>query len=257
MRVPILMYHSVREGDDYGDCPPDFRPSGYRVGPGRFERQLDILRRHGYRSIGLEELLAWHRRKLTLPEKSLLLTFDDGYLDNHRLAFPLLKKYGFRASFFISASALDEEGMMGESEIADLKAGGMEIGSHGFTHRILTGKSRLFLNRELEGSRELLEKRLNFRVDFYSLPRGYAPSGLTKEGKRAGYRGICTSIPGLNAVTTDPFRWKRMPIRTGIADKDFQSLAAGRGIRFFRIFMQEKIRALARHRFLIRRYLSV
>ncbi|MCF8094883.1 MAG: polysaccharide deacetylase family protein [Desulfobacteraceae bacterium] len=99
--VPVVMYHSV------GRINPDWIWNFLTVPFGVFADQIDTLYRKGYHTIDLEQLHGYVREGKTIPEKSIVLTFDDGYLDNWVYVFPLLKKYGFKATIFVSGEFVD------------------------------------------------------------------------------------------------------------------------------------------------------
>ncbi len=242
-KIPILMYHSVSKSNQGA------LPSGYRLTPRQFEEQLIFLREKGLSTISLAELLSWRRGEISLPPGAVVLTFDDGYADNYFHVLPLLKKYRFRACFFLTVSTLGRPGMMGEKEVKGLPAAGMEVGSHGWGHDLLGGKSETELIRELEESRRYLSRLLRREVDFFSLPRGYLPPRFSLLTRRAGYRGMCTSMVGYNTAGTDPFRWRRFPLRTGVSLSQFRSLVTRRGVPLVRIYLAEKLRSLLRRRY--------
>ena len=104
---------------------------------------------------------------------------------------------------------------MGIEQVRQLIEEGNEIGSHGFHHDLLAGKNREQLLGELTGSRTVLSRKLETEIGFFSLPRGYQPWGFSRLARQAGYRAMCTSTAGYNSLRTDPFRWKRFPVRTG------------------------------------------
>ncbi len=104
-RVPILMYHRIT------DLPENASASDrdYKIPPAQFEEQLRYLRDNGYQSIRLYDLTRFLQGGDPLPEKAVILTFDDGYRDNAVSAFPLLQKYGFTATFFINTQPINDE----------------------------------------------------------------------------------------------------------------------------------------------------
>jgi peptidoglycan/xylan/chitin deacetylase (PgdA/CDA1 family) len=245
MRIPILMYHSVSDSDDYQDLPHACRPIGYRIGVGVFEDHLAVLKQDGWSTISLEELVSWNN----IPEKAVVITFDDGYADNYHTALPLLLKYRFKATFFISVAYLGETGMMGGLEVGELLKAGMEIGSHGMGHDLLTGLSESDLSRELQESKRSLSERFSITSDFFSIPRGYLPVALPRLARAAGYRGICTSCPGSNTERTDPFALRRLPVRSSWKREELEAILAGKGRLYRKLLLIENIRALLRKRY--------
>jgi peptidoglycan/xylan/chitin deacetylase (PgdA/CDA1 family) len=104
--IPVLMYHSIA---------PVMKSWAYNylsIAPEIFEDQISTLAGSGYSPVTLPELYAYVSRKHRLPPKALVLTFDDGYLDNWVYAFPILKKYGFRATVFVSTDFIDPREMV-------------------------------------------------------------------------------------------------------------------------------------------------
>ncbi|MDA8087013.1 MAG: polysaccharide deacetylase family protein [Nitrospiraceae bacterium] len=101
-RVPVIMYHSV------GRCIPDWRWSFLTVPLRVFEDQMEWLYRAGYRTANLEELYGHVSGRRLLPEKSVVLTFDDGYLDNWTHACPVMSRYGFSATVFVTPEFVDK-----------------------------------------------------------------------------------------------------------------------------------------------------
>ncbi len=239
------MYHSISDSDDYRELPAACRPIGYRTGVGVFEDHLSVLKKDGWSTISLEELVSGQG----IPAKSVVITFDDGYADNYHTALPRLREYGFRAIFFLSLSYLGKPGMMGAEEVSELLRSGMEIGSHGMGHDLLSGLGKSELDWELKESKQRLSKQFSIAADFFSLPRGYLPSSLPRLARAAGYRGLCTSIPGFNTARTDPFLLRRFPVRAGWGRAELKAILAGKGILYRKLLLTEKLRAFLRRRY--------
>ena len=95
VRVPVIMYHSI----GYSDDP-------YTITPETFEEHLRAIRDNGYTPVPLQELVDYVDKDQNLPDKPMVITFDDGYTDNYTYAFPLLKKYNCRATIFVIGSSV-------------------------------------------------------------------------------------------------------------------------------------------------------
>lgn len=95
IRVPVVMYHSV-----------DYSADQYTITPQTFEKHLQAIKENGFTPISLQELVDYVDKDRNLPEKPMVITFDDGYTDNYTLAFPLLKKYNFKATIFAIGSSV-------------------------------------------------------------------------------------------------------------------------------------------------------
>ncbi|MCX6348562.1 MAG: polysaccharide deacetylase family protein [Candidatus Aureabacteria bacterium] len=237
MKVPFLMFHSIGASG----------PPGYRFPTEEFRAFLAYLREGGVRTLTLKDYLS-EREEGESARTSVLLTFDDGWRDNLSVVWPLLEEFGFRASFFPAVSLVETEGMMGWEDLRRLAAAGMEIGSHGMSHDLLAGKSEERLLRELEESKRRLEGEFGIEAAFFSLPRGYLPPALPDLARRAGYRGLCASRAGYNSVSTDPFRWRRFPVRSSMTAADLRAIVERRGARLAKIFIGEKAREALRIR---------
>lgn len=236
MRVPFLMFHSVSEKSG---------PPGYRFAPDGFRYFLGMLRDEG---IGTPTLSDYLLSRGAGDRRAAVLTFDDGWQDNLTVAFPLLEEFGCRATFFPSVSLIGKEGMMDWDDLRALSEAGMEIGSHGLSHDLLVGRPEAELWREVAESRRRLEEGLGREVAFFSLPRGCLPPSLPGLVRRAGYRGLCTSRAGSNRPAADPYRWRRYPVRAGMAPDDLRAVVRGTGARLVGIYCREKVREALRLR---------
>ncbi len=90
-KVPVLMYHTFGE---------ETEDNGMIISPERFESQLIAMRQNGYESVTLGDMRDYVTKGIPLPEKPVLITIDDGYRTNYDIAYPLLKKHGFKAVIF-------------------------------------------------------------------------------------------------------------------------------------------------------------
>src|SRR5262245_43026142 len=99
-KVPVLIYHSIANDHEH---PWSFLSIPVQL----FEKQIMYLQRHGFNSITLYELHAYLRYGIPLPSRPIVLTFDDGFLDNWVYAFPILRKYGMKATVFVTTDFVD------------------------------------------------------------------------------------------------------------------------------------------------------
>ena len=123
----------------------------------------------------------------------IVLTFDDGEMNNYEQAFGVLKKYGFPAYFFIIADRIGLNGYLGWGELKELHEAGMVIGSHGFSHEILTNLLDTQIDEELQASKKYLERNLGIVVDTISIPRGFCDDNIIQRAYNAGYKRIFIS----------------------------------------------------------------
>ncbi len=219
--LPILNYHALTDGG--------FSPDGiYTLSKEVFQRQLDILARNRMQSVSLEEVWQWLPGKRDLPERAVVLTFDDGWISDFSVAVPLLRQYGFRAAFFVNPGTLDTEGYLTTDALKEMGRSGMEIGSHGFDHLFLTTLADADLAVQVETSKIELEILLGKEIHFFSIPRGRYDERVLKAIRDAGYRLACSSDVGLNRQDTDPFRLRRWALKRSTREDDFISIVEGR-----------------------------
>jgi peptidoglycan/xylan/chitin deacetylase (PgdA/CDA1 family)/SAM-dependent methyltransferase len=212
-RVPVLMYHRVAP---HG-------PSAlarYRLHPRSFELQLRFLRRHGFSSVTSEQLLTAMRSGSPLTGRPISFTFDDGYDDFREFAWPLLKRYGFRAEVFVvtdkvgtvadwDAAFAPPARLMTWDDIAHLQNEGAVVGSHLATHRRANELPSEALNDEASRSRAMLEARLGSAVTSVAMPYGIWDDRLLAALRASGYEVGYTTQPGLVGLDMDPLTLPR------------------------------------------------
>jgi len=125
--------------------------------------------------------------------KKVVLTFDDGEMNNYELAFPVLKELGFNAYFFVIVKRVGHKGYMSYAELKILAQAGMTIGSHGLSHEILTNLQDSLVIEELKASKNGLEQNLSIPINTFSVPRGYCNDKIIKMAYEAGYTEIFIS----------------------------------------------------------------
>ncbi len=211
LRVPILMYHHIAQ-------PPvgaDAVERDLSVSPERFAEHLRFLREQGYTPISLADLAAALEVGQALPERPIVLTFDDGYRDNYEQALPILQQFGMRATFFLLTSALDENNpqyMTWEQAMA-LDAAGMELGAHGYTHADLRDRSVEFLVWQMLGSKEAIESRTGKPAQFFCYPAGEYDERAVAVLKSARYRGAVAITMGTTHTSAGLFALRRVRVR--------------------------------------------
>jgi peptidoglycan/xylan/chitin deacetylase (PgdA/CDA1 family) len=232
LNVPILMYHHV------SSLPPATELNyGLTVTDANFSAQLEYLQVHGFHTIALTQLFAalYHRAKL--PSKPIVLTFDDGYLDNYTDALPLLREYHAHAEFNIISSyvgiTLGVNSYMNWTQIKALVAAKMEIGSHTVDHQDLGLQSEVKVRFELRDSRNILQQMLSVPVQFLAYPSGqpFARGDAAEEQlvlslmPQYGYVGglLDEPLPSSRQNAQQPFQLPRIRVAGG---EDLAAFAA-------------------------------
>lgn len=215
--IPILMYHKINPSWKAGGL-------GLRVSPKDFEQQLQYLKEHNYNSITLAQLADHYEFDTPLPNHPIVLTFDDGYLDNYTYAFPLLKKYQFIGTIFLVSDLVgktnhwDEvmgrpsNALMKWPQIREMEKYGIEFGAHTVTHphlgRIPVDQAR----REIVQSKIKLEKQLRHPVETFCYPYGSYNPRIVQIVSETGFKAATTVKLGRTTSTDNLFKLNRIRV---------------------------------------------
>jgi peptidoglycan/xylan/chitin deacetylase (PgdA/CDA1 family) len=201
--VPILMYHVIANPPPTAQLPELF------VDPRTFTAQMEWLARHGYAAVSMNQVYdAWFGDG-KLPERPVVLSFDDGYRGDYVYARPTLRRLRWPGNLNLLVGNLGEE--LTKRMVNRLIGDGWELDSHTITHLDLTSLSGARLTREVAGSRRILQRRFHQPVNFFCYPAGKFDDPTIEQARRAGYRGATTELPG-EATKTDMFRLRRIRI---------------------------------------------
>ncbi|TGE31764.1 polysaccharide deacetylase family protein [Desulfosporosinus sp. Sb-LF] len=211
--VPVLMYHSISTipGNSLG------------VPVKQFTEEIEWLHQQNYHSLSLEEFNQALTNKAPIPEKPILLTFDDGYEDNYSSAWPILHQNGYRATFFIVTNSVGP-GMMNWDQINDLASQGNSIGSHTVHHLDLSKLSSKQQENELSISKQELVNHLDISVQALCFPSGRYNKTTPKLMSKLGYKLGFTTHPGKVHLSDDLSTLKRIRISGGMPLASFQKL---------------------------------
>ena len=200
--IPVLLYHRV--GDTQGHMT---------VSAQRFAADLANLKEMGFTTISLELFRRYLADPETpLPESPLLISFDDGYLDNFMNAYRLLREYGMTAAFFIITGMVGEEDRLAAGHIREMAANGMSIGSHTVSHRELGEMDADEAANELSLSRLYLEGLLQRPVNFIAYPKGSYNEFTARIANEAAYNGGFSVEYGTCSPTSNPYVLRRIPV---------------------------------------------
>ena len=194
----VLVYHHIS----------DMKSGPMFVSPKAVEKQFTYLREQGYHVIALRELVDCMEKGSILPSKAVVLTFDDRWVSQYKYAFPLLKKNGYTATFFVP-TAMDIQLCSTWDQLREMSKSGMAIESHTRTHPYLTRTwADAALALELEGSFATIKKEIGIEPQFLAYPYGMSDTRVEAASKKAGYRAARSVYPGYKHMKSDMFNIK-------------------------------------------------
>lgn len=194
--APILAYHHIALK----------RPqNSYFVSPKIFDKQMRWLVDNGYHVISFDKFYTAASDEGTLPEKPVVLTFDDGNVDNYTNALPILIKYDLTATFFIKINGVAKGGAgMTWEKLRQMSSAGMTIGSHSINHNNMAQMGDEELRSELVESKRILEKNLGIKVKYFAYPGGAYSKKTIAAVRDAGYLAAVTTKHKVNQeITSD------------------------------------------------------
>jgi peptidoglycan/xylan/chitin deacetylase (PgdA/CDA1 family) len=213
VEVPILMYHYVSE------LPPD--ADVYRrdltVSPEAFEAQLEYLDKAGYHPMTLADLYLYLTEGYPLPEKPIVLTFDDGYRDAYEVVFPRLLDHGFPGTFFVLATPAhyESEAYLTWAQMKEMSDAGMAIEAHGRDHVDLRNRSWDFLVYQILGIREAIEYHTGRTPHFFCYPSGQRDANVIRVLESTGYQAAVTTEWGQTYAQENLFEMPRLRVHGG------------------------------------------
>lgn len=182
--IPILVYHNIEKKP----LKVSNLELPYYVTPEVLEEQFKYLSDNNYTSITFKDIQLIEENKLELPEKPVIITFDDGRANQFTSAYPLLKKYNLKAVFYVFTNAIDRPGYFTWDQLKELSNSGMEIGDHTRFHWYLTKQTDEVLEKEIINTKKLLEDNLNIKVLSLAYPFGLYNDKVIEFVKRADFK---------------------------------------------------------------------
>lgn len=186
------------------------RAPGTEIKTADFEAQMTALKDHGITVIGMQDFLAWRRGEKSIPPRSAIISFDDGWKSQYEVAWPILKKFGYPVTLFIYTEGI-RGGRFGGGEamtwdqLAEMRDNGVDIQAHSATHQDLrkgfdvASKKKLtgaeyeqWLQNEVAGCKQLLEQKLAIKVNCYAVPFGNYNDHVKEVARNSGYEAMFT-----------------------------------------------------------------
>lgn len=226
MSVPVLMYHHVLSNDGFIASSVE-----------NFEKQMKFLHDNGWKTLTSEEFYQYKKKQLKLPKKSLLITFDDGWRDNFVFAYPILKKYGLKATLFVVTEWIEKASNAQECEYIEknhkeckkiapsdpravicswdeLKQMGDVFDIHCHTHTHRDGYfSKLSWEDDLKKAKSSIKENLGFEDNFLCWPRGVYDKELIKAALNEKFDILFTTKRGVNLPDNSLLEIKRISVK--------------------------------------------
>ena len=183
--ITALCYHEVTPKRE-NDC--------MNVKPEVLRRHIREFKKAGYTFIHVGDLQKYAAGAAPLPEKALLISFDDGYADNYKYAYPVLQEEQVPGTFFVVSSTVGKDNRMTAGQLREMLAKGMKIGSHTVNHENLTGMSTQEIDFEMRTSKEVLEKILGEPVCAVAYPAGKVNKAVLDKAKTCYEMAFVASV---------------------------------------------------------------
>jgi peptidoglycan/xylan/chitin deacetylase (PgdA/CDA1 family) len=233
--IPILLYHSI------SNAPSTYiRP--FAVTVEAFRNQLDLIVDSGRTPLTVSTLVDGLRGRARLPERPIVITFDDGFFNFSEVAVDALRERGLSATLYVTTGFLSgrpdiaaarpfDDRMLSWSQLAEIASGGVEIGAHSHSHPHLDTLSRQKAWREIADCKRLLEAELGTTVLSFAYPHGYSSPGVRRLVLEAGYQSACGVKNALSSTDDNPFALARLTIQANTSLEQFTAWVHGRGAR--------------------------
>lgn len=224
VQVPILMYH-------YISVPPedaDIYRTDLSVTPQQFRAQMQYLVDNGYTALDLYELGLAVAGKMALPPRPVIITVDDGYVDNYLYAFPILQELGLKATFFIITEFVDQgyAAYMSWPMIETMAAAGMRMEPHTKTHLNLDGQERDFVVYQILGSQQTMAAHIGYTPSYFAYPGGRYDAQTIEVLRELDFWGAVTTSGGKWHSFEGRYEWQRLRIRNTTTLPEFADLVS-------------------------------
>ena len=212
--------------------------------PDAYDAHLAYLRAHNYTALTVTQLVtALSADSSSLPEKPIVITFDDGFADFHEHALPILKRYDFTATLYITTGYVGstsrwlhremeaDRPMLTWGQISELLANGIECGAHSCLHPQLDTSSRAAARKEINESKDALEQHLGQPVSTFAYPHGYYNQTVRQLVQEAKYSSACGVKHAMSAPRDDRFALARIIVEDTTNVARLARLLTGEGLQ--------------------------
>lgn len=209
--VPILMYHHIMDAKS----AKEIKATYLNVTPDVFRQQLDYLLGNGYSFIGLDEM-AERIRNNSLPNKPVVLTFDDGYNDFYDNVYPILKEKGIKATVFVISQFVGGGQYFNWNEVKEMADSGLVlVGNHTLNHSSLPKLSRDEEINQIVSAKAVIQDHIGKTTNYFAYPYGSSNQNAKDILRDNGFVGAVTTVIGRTQCLGLPYDWQRIRIGGG------------------------------------------
>jgi peptidoglycan/xylan/chitin deacetylase (PgdA/CDA1 family) len=222
-RIVFLMYHELLlPGRKL--CQPEPGYVRYILPLETFRSHLDWMKNSGIRGLNVSEALRYP------AEPSVCITFDDGCETDLIAATPVLREFGFNATFYLTAGFLETPGYLTANQVRELDAQGFEIGCHSMTHPYLSDLPELELKREIVDAKFQIEQIVGHPIEHFSCPGGRFDRRTLAMARCAGFRTVANSLFHANSSRTSRYDLGRVAMQRDMPLAEFAATCHGQGL---------------------------
>lgn len=238
-RITFLMYHELElAGRKLCQSEPGY--VRYILPLDTFRSQMEWLKQSGFRGMSVSEALRFAGERYPAErcpaEPGVCITFDDGCETDWIAAAPVLREFGFHATFYLTAGFLGMPGYLSAEQVRELDSQGFEIGCHSMTHAYLSDLPEMELRREIVDAKTKIEQVLvhgqgiGHAIEHFSCPGGRYNQRALEMARRAGFKTVANSEFHANDSATSAFELGRVAMLRDLSIAQFSAICRGRGL---------------------------
>jgi peptidoglycan/xylan/chitin deacetylase (PgdA/CDA1 family) len=237
MKIPILLYHSVS-----AESSPRFEP--WTITPEDFADHMQILADEGYTALSVSDLAEiMTGTSVEIPERPVVITFDDGFADFYHTAQPVLAEHGFRSTIYLITKYLEGKSrwldhedsgdipMLSWQQVSEIASQGVEIGAHSHTHPQLDTIPASQAAQEIRISKTIIEDHLGMQIGSFAYPHGYHNAEIRRLVQEAGFSSACGVKHAMSSLEDDRFSLSRIIVTHSVNPQGFRRLLDGDSLR--------------------------
>ena len=231
--LPVLLYHSISEA-------ASSEVARFAITPKVFDGHMRHLVEEGYSSMTVTQLLPVLQGSDVLPERPVLVTFDDGFRDFLTNALAVMQRHGIVSTLYATTGFMGDgqapgtnrsgDEMLSWSELAEVARQGVEVGGHTHSHPMLDTLPHAAARDEIVRCKELIEQHTEKTVASFAYPHGYSSTWVRRAVAEAGYTSACAVKNAMSHTGDDRFAIARLMLEATHTRDDFLRMLSGEGV---------------------------